>query len=304
MNNENQANKYYMIGYKNLNDNEVETALQVFNKALDICPNNEDYITGKLLSENFIKLSECEKFKGDVYRELDKCKACIHKIQLEKLNSKNKDKILSVNDNKIDKNAFSDKELSEIELMQKLDPQNDIYNFILAISKYYKDGIKYFTQGNFKKALEEFNKALEEYPDNKEYRLMVNLAEYKLNDPHVFYKNGLNELKKDNFEEAQKWFEKALNLKEDDLFKEAIKVTKNKKINIMEASKNILLTISCFDEAMVNEIVKRREEGRIWYNIDSFTEEFNIQPHDLIDLQDKIEFPAKQKNTISRKIEF
>ncbi len=171
-------------------------------------------------------------------------------------------------------------------------------------NQYYEKGIKLYTQNKIEQALIEFNKAFEINPNNTDFKTMKKLAEYKLNDPYIFYKNGLQELSKENYDKAKDYFELALNIKDDDLFKEALQVALNHKIDIMKCSKNILLTLNCLDAIKVDNILKSRNAGKIWYDIDSFVEAYQIQPHELIDLQDKIAFPPKPKSTVSRKIEF
>lgn len=168
---------------------------------------------------------------------------------------------------------------------------------------HYKQGIKYFSQNNMQKALAEFKKASENEPENEEYQIMVELTQYKINpkDEKSFYEDGLKCLKKEKFIEAVELFEKALCIKEDDLYKEALQVAKSKKINVMQVSENILLIV--FDKERVKRILKEREKGKIWYNIDSFAGDFNIQPHELIEIQDKIVFPAKKIGRRVRTVE-
>ena len=207
----------------------------------------------------------------------------------------------------------------------------------------YKNGLMYFTKYEFQKALESFQKALTIAPNNEEYQTMVELTQYKLKEyekyytkdnsqnsvifydngtysyktkgtqnysdikidsSQEYYKNGLKELKNDKFDVAKIWFEKALSIKEDALYKEAFQVAENKKINVMECSKNILLTINCLDEVKVDSLIKSRTNGKVWHDIDSFAEDFKLQPHELIDIQDKLVFPAKKRNRTIRKIEY
>lgn len=207
----------------------------------------------------------------------------------------------------------------------------------------YKKGLNYFTKYKFQKALESFQKALIIAPKNEEYQTMVEMTQYKMKEyekyhtndnsnnlvifydadtntykteknqnysdikidsSEEYYKNGLKELKNNKFEEAKTSFEKALNIEENALFKEAYQVAESKKINVMQCSKNILLTINCLDEVKVDCLIKSRTNGKVWHDIDSFAKDFEIQPHELIDLQDKLVFPTKKKNKTIRKIEF
>ena len=131
-----------------------------------------------------------------------------------------------------------------------------------------------------------------------------NNSDIKIDSSQEYYKKGLIELKNDKFDEAKILFKKALNIKEDALYKEAYQVAESKKINVMECSKNILLTINCLDEVKVDNLIKSRTNGKVWHDIDSFAEDFKLQPHELIDIQDKLVFPAKKRNRTIRKIEY
>lgn len=77
-----------------------------------------------------------------------------------------------------------------------------------------------------------------------------------------------------------------------------------KKIKLKICSKKDILTLDGFDEEKAELFIQLREQGKIWYDIDSFVAEFNIQPHQMIMIQDRITFPLKpQIKSGKRKIE-
>ena len=177
-----------------------------------------------------------------------------------------------------------------------------------SAEKYYNYGMMLFTQSKTKEALICFKKALEFDNGNEEYKIMKSISEYKLGlleeNPNIYYKKGLLELKNENYDNAKRMFKKALSIKKHVLYKEGLLVAECRKINIMNCSKYILLTLRCLDEIKVDCLLKSIEKGKIWYDAESFAASFNLQPHEMLEVQEKIIFPAKQKNTISRKIEF
>jgi hypothetical protein len=76
-----------------------------------------------------------------------------------------------------------------------------------------------------------------------------------------------------------------------------------KKINLESCSKNDLLTIDGFDEEKAKRFIKDRKEGKIYYDIDTFVSDFGLQPHQMIEVQDRLIFPPKPKNKMGRRIE-
>ena len=70
------------------------------------------------------------------------------------------------------------------------------------------------------------------------------------------------------------------------------------------ATKEELLTIDGFDEDKANKFLSERDKGKIYYDIDSFVNEFGLQPHQMIEAQDRLVFPPKPKNKLGRKIDW
>ena len=79
---------------------------------------------------------------------------------------------------------------------------------------------------------------------------------------------------------------------------------KNKKINLQSCTEEDLLTIDGFDLNKATKFVKERVNGKVYYDIDSFAEAFGLQPHQMIEIQDRIIFPPKPINKMGRKIDW
>lgn len=78
----------------------------------------------------------------------------------------------------------------------------------------------------------------------------------------------------------------------------------NEKINIETCKKKDLLKLDCFDKERVNKFLKLRKEGKQYYDIETFAIDLELQPHEMIEIQDKIIFPQKPKNKLGRKVDW
>lgn len=191
-----------------------------------------------------------------------------------------------------------------------------LQDFNKAISMFSFDNPTAFLErGKIYARRNEFNKAL------KDYNKAINMN-FGLNGDDYFYR-GLLYLKMGNKTDALKDFESTINLAKTlkpeivSKCKSLINELKNK---ITEVNKNTnnqtpkkkkgaknkvkivdlkicrltdLLLLDGFDEEKANRFMQQRENGVMWYDIDSFVRSFNIQPHEMILIQDKIKFPPK-----------
>ena len=69
----------------------------------------------------------------------------------------------------------------------------------------------------------------------------------------------------------------------------------NSVVNLNKCSKKQLLTLQGFDEKKVDEFLEKRANGQMWYDLDSFVKEFEIQPHEMIMIQNRLKFPPKPR---------
>ncbi len=79
------------------------------------------------------------------------------------------------------------------------------------------------------------------------------------------------------------------------------KVIDNSPINIQTCSKDEILSLIGFDEEMANKFIECRKNGKVWYNIDSFAMEFNLQPHEIILIQERVIFPIKANAKLGKR---
>lgn len=175
----------------------------------------------------------------------------------------------------------------------------------------------YSKRNEFDKALEDYNKAI-----------ATNLG---TNGDDFFYR-GLLYLKMDNKSLAIQDFERALALCQktnyetylkcqsliEDLKNKVIQnsektvatsnINNSKKedliIDLQTCSYNEILLLNGFNEDKARDFIQKRDSGLMWYNIDSFVQAFNLQPHEMILIMDKINFPERQHTKVSyRKID-
>lgn len=71
----------------------------------------------------------------------------------------------------------------------------------------------------------------------------------------------------------------------------------NKIINIEFCTKDEIKNIAGFSVEKADLFIYEREKGNMWYDIDSFVQFFEIQPHEMVEIMDILVFPLK---TISK----
>ena len=79
------------------------------------------------------------------------------------------------------------------------------------------------------------------------------------------------------------------------------KVENNKVINLQKCSKKDILTLIGFDEEKASLFINKRKNGKMWYDIDSFVQDFNLQPHEMVLIQDRLVFPPKPNIKIGKR---
>ena len=76
-----------------------------------------------------------------------------------------------------------------------------------------------------------------------------------------------------------------------------------KPINIETCDKKDLLLLEEFSNEKVEKFIKERKRGMKWYDLYSFCEYFEFQPHEMIELEGKLIFPLKEKTRSGRRID-
>lgn len=80
-----------------------------------------------------------------------------------------------------------------------------------------------------------------------------------------------------------------------------IKKNTTSTVKLKTCSKKQLLTLEGFDEEKADKFLEKRLKGQMWYDIDSFAQEFNIQPHEIIMIQNRLKFPLKPKTKLGKR---
>lgn len=78
----------------------------------------------------------------------------------------------------------------------------------------------------------------------------------------------------------------------------------DEKINIETCKKKDLLKLDCFDTEIANKFLKFRREGKHYYDIETLAKDLELQPHEIIEIEEKIIFPPKPKSKMGRKIDW
>lgn len=79
--------------------------------------------------------------------------------------------------------------------------------------------------------------------------------------------------------------------------------SENKIIDLKTCSFDEIMSLDGFNEEKANSFIQQRENGIVWYDIDRFVQGFNLQPHEMILIQNKIVFPPKPKVKYVRKLD-
>ncbi len=75
-------------------------------------------------------------------------------------------------------------------------------------------------------------------------------------------------------------------------------------VHLDTCSREDLLNFDCFDEEKANRFIKARNNGKKYYDINSFAQDFELQPHEIIEIQDYLVFPLKPNIKHGRKVEW
>ena len=86
--------------------------------------------------------------------------------------------------------------------------------------------------------------------------------------------------------------------------KEKKQRTKTSKIILESCSANELLEIDGIDRTKATRFVKERAEGKKYYDIETFSADFGLQPHQMIFAMEKLVFSVKPKSKMGRKIDW
>ena len=80
-----------------------------------------------------------------------------------------------------------------------------------------------------------------------------------------------------------------------------IKKNANSTVKLKTCSKKQLLTLEGFDEEKADKFLEKRSNGQMWYDIESFVQEFEIKPHEMIVIQNRLKFPPKPRIKLGKR---
>lgn len=161
----------------------------------------------------------------------------------------------------------------------------------LSYGGYYNYSQQYYLEGEYEKAIEYINYALKYSPKNEELLNFKKKIETEQN-------STTQEIQNNNI-----YNDTVVNNDFNNNTDNKIEFS-NIKINLEICSKADLLTIDGFDEEKADRFIKERDNGKTYYDIESFVADYALMPHQMFDIQDRLVCPPKPKNKIGRKIDW
>lgn len=137
----------------------------------------------------------------------------------------------------------------------------------------------YLELGYFDKALADFEKAIKLEPTNQEYKENKQLVLSKM--------SGRNQ--NVSFQTV------------DEIYPAN---DSNVVVNLDNCTKEDLLRLNVFNEEQANKFIADRESGKYYYDVHSLGQGLNLQPHEILELENKLIFPLKQSFKTGRTIDF
>ena len=307
------------LGYIHYQNANYADAIKEFSNAINSNPNTKNlaeifeyrgicyYETNEPIEALFDIAKAIDLTKGKTVNELGEY---IRKINEENPNT---EEIKNCIENFDGKYLYYCIETDNIEYFaEHLNYQNaiNLLNTAIEENEYEKDTCTYlkgkisYSKGNYENALNYLTEAIN-YIENDEG--------WYYHTEDMYYYRGLTYIKLNQRQNAKNDLTKALEIAKEnnnsDEKSEKLKEYTNTldnidRINILTCSAEQLLQIEGFDENKANTFIKAREEGKLYYDIDSFAQDYQIQPHIILELQDKIIFPQKPKNKLGRKVDW
>ncbi len=179
-------------------------------------------------------------------------------------------------------------------------------DFCTAISMYSYDnstahlerGKIYLREKNYELAIEDFNKAIKmNYSENGDDFFFRGLAYIQLGEKQKAIKDLTKALQLAGIydKETQDKCSFILNKLKVKTAKTPKKTGTHKVIKVKTCTEKAILTLEGFNEEKAKRFIQERANGKMWYDLDSFVTDFNIQPHEMVMIQDRLIFPPKPK---------
>ena len=189
---------------------------------------------------------------------------------------------------------------------------NAIKNNIDISFFYVERAEMYIIKNEYKKAIDDLTKAIELVPNNKSYykkRASLYEKTNEYDNAHKDYKKA-SELNT-NIENT---YNQNINISVENIEKPHLikdipqqtviqNSTKDSIININNCTMEEILTLNVFTYTKAKKIIEDRDNGKMWYDLDTLVKDFELQPHEMLMIQDRIKFPNKPKNKYGRKLD-
>ncbi len=154
-------------------------------------------------------------------------------------------------------------------------------------------------------AIKDFQEAVKLNPLN-EYKKALEEAKIKRDDSEAeqYLKKAINYLNDGNFEEAKNYFQYVLNYDSDnEEIQKYIAMAEERKLYVSTCTKKGIMTLDCINEELAEQFMSARKDGLIWYSYEELANFLNIQPHQWMEIEEKLAFPLKQAPKYTRKVD-
>lgn len=209
-------------------------------------------------------------------------------------------------------NKHYKKALIAIRKAVEIVPEKEIYQNALKeltpliADIYFQDGQKYFKQKNYEQAIKSYNNAITLDTTNSNYQEQLNIAVIENNriQADICYDKSINNLKNGKFELAISDIQKALEIYPDnEIYQDILEKANNRMVDIATCNKGAVLTLDGFNEEKTEQFMRERKIMK-WYDIESFSKHFNLQPHEQMLISDRLIFPLKPNVKKGRAIDW
>ncbi|MCM1264971.1 MAG: hypothetical protein NC200_02125 [Candidatus Gastranaerophilales bacterium] len=311
------ANNYYIVATDFYNKKQVSKAKYYIQKAIEISSLKKysDLLTKILNKENEkwnSKMLQAEKHFNN--KKLDDARVVFDeliKMNPESEEVKNKyDMVLNLISQskhfyrqglKKFKNGYIKEAKKEIDSAKKINSEKqslELYNDIVKYEKFIEE----FDKANYNTAYKLIEELLHVYPESHLFSEKLEMTSQKLAE-HL-YQISIKYVNDGSFDEANKTISEAIKLYPDnDTYKNVINIATNKIVDIKTCNKGAILTLEGFDDEKANQFIKDRITMN-WYDMDSFANYFNLQPHEQVMIAERIVFPLKPQVKKGRAVEW
>ena len=291
-----KAEEFYLESENHFKNKDFDKALSSINSAIDLIEDSR-YSSLKADIEREYANIIAEKEAEELYI---KAKTLYDKTKTSNPNYNDIVNLLENANKKCLKNEYQN-------FLQKVKSERDT----LWAEDFYENAKSDFKNKRYESALSSINEAIKLLPNNSMYidlKQKINWEKHEYDteqEANQSHKDGLRAYNNGDFVGAINSLTQACNIKPDnEEWQGLLEKVKTRKIDIMFCSKKGLLTLDFIDEQKANDIIKARNDGKIWYGYEEFAQEFNFQPHEQLDIEAKIAFPLKQGAKLGRTIDF